>query len=269
MSPDGTRIAVTVDGPSPDVFIGDLARNTLRRLTFHPASDIRPLWSRDGRSVFYRSDMQGAAVYYQAADGTGAATKLVPVTGDGSPGIFTPEGGQLLFTQVDPTTARDIWAVTLQDGTPRRLVNDPGNQGAPVVSPDGKWLAYSDETGGESAIYVRPFPNVDSGKWQVVPSGAKWPAWSHDGRELFYQTGQAIRAVAIETKNAFTWSSSRLVVEGPYVGFGGSTGPRNFDVAADGRILAVKNNQRLDSQSSEIVVVQHWFEELKRLVPTN
>lgn len=252
-----------IENANVDTFVHDLGRTTTMRLTFHAAPESRPVWSADGKSVYFRSEADGPGVYEKAADGGGEARKLVAVTGDGSPNAVTPDGKHLLFSQVDPTTGRDVWTLNLSDGKATVLVNGPGNQGNAVVSPNGRWLAYHEESMG-GALVVRPFPDVSGGMWHVVSSGAKWPYWSRDGQELFYQTGRSIRAVRVEADGgSFKWSPSRLLFEGPYLGFGGLTGPRNYDVAADGRFLVIKDERGIGDAATEIVVVQNWIAELQ------
>jgi hypothetical protein len=136
------------------------------------------------------------------------------------------------------------------------------------VSPNGRWIAYQSSEIGE--IYVRPFPNVTAGRWQVVPSGAKWPVWSRDGRELYFVTTRGgIWAMGIEVAETPQWSSPKPLFAASYVGFPGLAGPRNYDLSPDGqRFLVIKEGAAAQQQSSELIVVEHWIEELKRLVPT-
>ena len=259
LSPDGARIAVGVGG---DISVVDVGTPTQMRLTFDPALDLRPVWSPDGKWIYFRSDAEGsAAIYRKASDGSGEATKLASISGDGSANFATTDGKYLLFTQIDRTTLRDVWMLDLETYRETALIVEPGGQGNPVVSPNGKWLAYGVEQGG--AIVVRPFPNVAEGRWEVVPSGAKWPAWSADGRELFYQAGQSINAVrVVDDAGSFKSTAPRQLFEGPYVGFGNLFGSRGYDVARDGRFLVVRNIATTEVTRSEIVVVQNWLSEV-------
>ena len=137
------------------------------------------------------------------------------------------------------------------------------------VSPDGRWVAYGSNESGQSEVYVRPFPDVDGGHWQVSTGGGTRPLWARSGRELFYlvEPGRMM-AVSIPPGPTFAAGKPQVVFEGRYFTGGG----RSFDVSPDGRrFLMIKDARgtRAEAPSPpQIVVVQNWTDELKRLVPT-
>lgn len=140
-----------------------------------------------------------------------------------------------------------------------------------VISTDGHWLAYESDESGRSEIYVRPFPNVETKRIQVSAGGGTRPLWSPTGRELFYYMApDTIMAVSVRLGANITLGNSQQVAKRPF-GFSVSTG-RNYDVSADGqRFLLFKDAPTPNGQKAaapEIHLVQHWDEELKRLVPT-
>jgi serine/threonine-protein kinase len=148
------------------------------------------------------------------------------------------------------------------------LIQTPFNEQNAEVSPDGRWVAYQSDESGQYEVYVRPFPDVDQGRWQVSTGGGTRPAWARSGRELFYLVGSGrIMAVAIQPGQAFAAGSPQVLFEGAYVA--ANTG-RTFDVSPDGkRFLMIKDRGTSQtSAASEIVFIQNWTEELKRLVPT-
>lgn len=133
------------------------------------------------------------------------------------------------------------------------------------ISPDGRYIAYESNESGEFEIYVRPFPDVNAGRWQVSSGGGRWPFWAPDGRELFYLSGQTeIVAVATSTEPTFTLGRRETLFDmGPYAGTANLS--RRIDISPDGeRFLLLKTA----ATQEDIVVVQNWFQELKRLVPT-
>src|SRR5262249_34856024 len=124
---------------------------------------------------------------------------------------FTPDGKTLVLRTTADKTGPDIGVMQLDgDRTVRPLIQSPGTDANAAVSPDGRWLAYSSEVAGRPDIYVRPFPNINGGTWQVTTDGGARPVWSRDGRELFYATfvtgGSAhlrIMAVPVHSGSAF------------------------------------------------------------------
>jgi serine/threonine-protein kinase len=270
LSPDGTRVAVDVVDQNADIWVWDLARATLTRVTSDPADDGFPLWTLDGRVVF-TSDRGGVRnLFSQAADSTAAAERLTKSPNPQWPTAVSPDGARVVFTERSPTTGEDVMAVSL-DRTHQvlPLVQTPFNERNGIVSPDGRWLAYEADDSGSFEIYVRPFPDVNRGHWQVSTSGGTQPLWGRSGRELFYFLPDgALMRVAV-TGEAWTAGAPTKVLEGRYVVRMGGNFPRNYDIAADGQRFLMFKSQGNDATGApaQIVVVQHFGEELKRLVP--
>jgi serine/threonine-protein kinase len=142
----------------------------------------------------------------------------------------------------------------------------------PELSPDGRWMAYQSSESGKFEVYVRPFPDVDSGRWQISADGGIEPLWARSGRELFYRNGEALMTVPISAGASFAYGNPRLVLKGPYIG--NAQGGRAYDVSPDGRRFLMLKQAPTSGDASEparptITVVLNWFEELKRRVPTN
>jgi serine/threonine-protein kinase len=144
-------------------------------------------------------------------------------------------------------------------------------EGFSALSPDGRWIAYVSNETGETEVYVRPFPNVDDGKWQISTNGGGEPLWSPDGRELFYLIGNnpgddEVYVVSVTAEPVFSPGAPELLFRGAY-GFGGSP---NWDISSDGqRFLMMKAEEQAEQTSGEtsLIVVNNWFEELNRLAP--
>lgn len=141
------------------------------------------------------------------------------------------------------------------------------------ISADGRWIAYQSNESGREEIYVRPFPKVDGGRWQVSTGGGTRPVWARNGRELFYlDENNLLTTVAVQTTPAFSAANPVTLFKTAYFsGFGGggqTVAGRTYDVSPDGqRFLMIKDAVAQDQVQANIVVVQNWFEELKRLVP--
>ena len=136
------------------------------------------------------------------------------------------------------------------------------------ISPDGRWLAYQSNETGHDEIYVRPFPNVDDGKRLVSPSGGMQPLWARNGRELFFESSGALMRVPLTMGSTLEAGTPTKLIDGPQsYGLPG----RMYDVSPDGRrFLMIKEIAGVDEvpPSARLILVQNWFQELKRLVPT-
>jgi serine/threonine-protein kinase len=142
------------------------------------------------------------------------------------------------------------------------------NEKLPQISPDGKWLAYQSTESGEMEVYVRPFPNVSQGRRQISLGGGQAPLWSRNGREIFYRNTTSVMAVEIQTSPALSAGTPTVLFGlGDYV-LAGTRGV-GYDVAPDGRFLFLKDETGGTGSHDHAVLVQHWFEELQRLVPRN
>jgi Tol biopolymer transport system component len=153
------------------------------------------------------------------------------------------------------------------------LIRTSAGESNGAVSPDGRWLAYQSNESGNWDIYVQPFgAGVTGVRSTVSNAGGTQPRWSHDGRELFF-VSPANEMMRVRVAAGTTWSAGtpeKLFDASPY--FWGGTGNPYFmyDIARDGRFLVVKlpTTPKSDTQGVDnLIVVQHWTEELKRLVP--
>ena len=265
ISPDGGRLALDVRDQGTDIWIWDFARETLTRLTFAPGGDFYPVWTPDGRRVAFASDRDGPDnLYWRAADGTGAVERLNESENYQLPTAFTPDGKQLVFVDFGEQGA-NLGVLSLE-GSPEPLLATEFNERNAEISPDGGWLAYQSNTSGQDEIYVRPFPNVEDGQWLISRGGGTRPLWSPDGRELFYlDSGNRLMAVDVQTKPSFAPGNAEELFGGYYARQAG----RTYDISLDGeRFLMIKQSGSDETSSTEFILVQNWFEELKRLVPT-
>ena len=148
---------------------------------------------------------------------------------------------------------------------------DASVDSADIGSPDGRWLAYEANDSGQLEIHVRPYPDVNSGHWRVSTGGGTRPLWSRTGRELFYVSPtDAILRIGVEPGASWTTTPPAIVVK---EGYGTATAAfpgRSYDVSPDGqRFLVLKPASEPNTAPPQLVVVQHFDEELKRLVPVN
>jgi serine/threonine-protein kinase len=276
LSPDGTRVAVGVLDEEQDIWTWDLSRRTLTRLTFDAASDSFPVWTPDGKQIVFastRSSSDGQAspgrrLYRRAADGTGAVERLTEGPNSQYSSGFSPDGAILVLTENSPDSDWDLRVLRVRgEPTVETLVRTSFGEVNGDISPDGRWIAYQSDAAGEPQIYVRPFPNVDAGQWQISTESGIQPLWSRDGRELFYRTlARGLMAVEIQTEPTFAASTPQRLLDGGGYFLGAGAG-RTYDVALDGqRFLMIR---AVTAESVEVIIVENFAEELRRLVPTD
>jgi serine/threonine-protein kinase len=273
ISPDGTKVATSIFADAKrDIWIWDLVRETPMRLTFDGVSAC-PLWSPDGNRIAFDSTRE-KAICWKAANGTGGDEKLGSITGQGlfSPWSLSGDGKTLVTLSRDMATNLDIGVMSIEgDRKWKPLLNQKYDETAVTISPDGHWMAYESNESGQYEIYVRPFPEVNAGKWPISTKGGRAPLWSPDGRKLFYRNGDAAMAVAIEPGPAFKPGKSEVLFRGPYVPRTGQE-PHPWDISRDGRFLMMKRVQPTEKAPAakaprKISIVVNWFEELKQRVP--
>jgi len=282
LSPDGTRVALDIRDQQQDLWIWDLARQTLTRLTDAPAPDQFPVWTPDSRRVLFASQRVASVsnLYGQAANNTGTVERLTTSPNVQFPLSISPDGTRLIVREAVPTTGVDLRILRLDPSTslgaspatpprtPSRqtepLLQTPFNEDNGEISPDGHWLAYQSNESGRFEISVRPFPNVDEGRWTISTSGGTRPLWARSGTELFYLDGAgAMTRVAVQTAPTFSAGTPAKVFDTRY--YNGGSG-RAYDVSPDGqRFLMIKASGT--EQAPSMVVVLNWLEELKAKLP--
>jgi Tol biopolymer transport system component len=279
LSPDGAHLALGLRDQEHDIWVWDFARESLRRVTFDPGPDESPVWMPDGRRIVFGFTAANAsgnrlpALSWLASDGTGTAERLETEASRFRamlPSSVSPDGTRIVAWSASQSAAIDVMMLTLSDRRIQPLIQTPSVERNGEISPDGRWLAYESNASGRLQIYVRPFPDVDGGLWQVSSDGGTQPLWARNGEELFYITpDRTLSRVRVEHEP--TWPSGTLGIRLDRQYFLGNEARsgRMYDVSADGRFLMIKDAAADRAASpATIVVVQNWHEELKRLVPT-
>jgi eukaryotic-like serine/threonine-protein kinase len=264
LSPDGQRVAVTIDELGSQEWLFDIGRGTLTRLTFEGSYNGGTAWTPDGKRITFGSDRAGPRnLFWQLADGSGGGgERLMTSSSVQVASSWSPDGQVLAFEDVGQETGFDIWIFHSNDRKASPFLQTRFNETAPRFSPDGRWLAYASDESGRSEIYVQPYPGP-GGKWQISTEGGTEPVWVRNG-ELFYRNGNKLMVVETATRPNFSAGNPKMLFEGSYARWGSLP---DYDVTPDGqRLLFSKPSEQA---REEINVVVNWFEELNQKVPTS
>ncbi len=268
ISPDGTRIAVTVAEENIDVYLWDIAQQTLSRFTFSDSSDVSPVWSPDGSRVAFSSTRpDGSGLFAKAAAGTGVVERLAETAQQSRAMSWSPDNRLAFYAQGQGQMG--VVPLDAEGAAPDILDPGDGREIRPALSPDGRWLAYEAEEAGQFNVVIRPFPIAGDAQWQVSAGGGSEPRWGPDGKELFFLGTGGMTVVQIETKPSFSHSPPQaLFALSPYriAPFGG-----RYDISPDGTHFLMLKAEGLaagdDIGSPGLVIVLDWFDELARSVP--
>lgn len=274
LSPDGRRLAASISGGSTtDIWLYDLARDALTRLTFLGSLNAMVAWTPDGKRIAFGSTKEGPLnIFWQSSDGSGGLERLITSDVSQIPNSWSRDGQLLAFTSNTPTTGYDVWVLRLSDRKALPFLQTSFNETTPSFSPEGHWLAYASGESGRYEVYVQPYPEP-GGKWQISTEGGTEPEWNRNGRELFYRNGRELfyrngakmMALDVSTQPSFAVGKARMLFEGQYDLL--SAQYSSYDVSPDGqRFLMLKTNEQ--AAPTQINVVLNWFEEVKQKAPS-
>jgi serine/threonine-protein kinase len=265
LSPDGRRIAVTIDGAFSKLWVLDVERGTLTRASQLAGDQDRGQWMPDGVHVTFGADTTGTGavrLFSDTSDSTGTATLLIDSSESPSPLGWSPDGRHLLYRQIGSTSGQDVWVYSAVDRMSMPLLQTTANEWSAAFSPDGRWVAYVSDESGRAEVYVRPFQGTGS-RTQVSIDGGTAPVWSRNGHELFFAKADTLFTAPVTLGRTFTSGPAHRLFSGPY-SFDEVT--VNYDVAPDGQRFLVPRNQ-IDSAPRQLEIVLNWIEELKQKVP--
>jgi serine/threonine-protein kinase len=281
ISPDGERVAFAIGNPSGvDIWVRDLERNTLSRLTFLGGENRYPVWTPDGLNILFLSrDPKNPGLYWVRSDGSAEAQRLTDGKSEDVPFTFTPDGKRLAFHRFG-ANGSEIWTAPVEGdlahprlGKAELFLESPFVDLEPAISPDGHWLAYASNESGTPQVYVRPFPGP-GGKWQISTGSGHFPVWSRSSHELFFEKlgDVGVMAAAFTFKRSpqgetFSASTPRIWSTVPLID---SDNYPNYDVAPDGkRIVAILAPEDAVSQKplTHLTFLLNFFDELQRKAP--
>jgi eukaryotic-like serine/threonine-protein kinase len=263
-SPDGKFLALTLRLPDPDIWIYDIERGTLRRVTFAPGEDELAIWSPDGKHLAFASNGRKQA-FLIPADGSGHEEPLFANETHFHLQSWSPDGKLIAFEKLGNSGQWEIWMLPFEgDRKPYSYLASEFRYSNPAFSPDGHWLAYATNESGRMEVFVQRFPGPGE-KVQVTADGGSHPVWSRDGRELIYEASGTLWAAEVTTSPTFHMGKSRVLYQGDIWHQG--SGP-NFALAPDKKHLAIVERVK-DPRGDSVNLVLNWNVELQRLLAHN
>ncbi len=265
LSPDGRTIAAMREKPSgSDVWLLEVERGLANRLTYDSQASTIPVWSPDGRTIAFQS----GSLFRADASGSGNAQPLTKSGDFQSPSDWSRDGRYLLYVEIVPGGRQDLWVLEMTpDGRAaagsRPYLKTPFNKTSArfYPQPNPRWVAYQSDESGRWEIYVQSFPEPGR-KWQISTSGGRSPAWSPDGRELYYSApGSKLTAVSLKLgPDSVEPSNPHELFELPV----DDSLNNPFEVSPDGRRFLVRT---LVNASPPLNVIVNWPALLKEGSP--
>jgi Tol biopolymer transport system component len=248
---------VSAESGAPNIWIHTAGKKS--RLTFEEVAD-RPAWHPSGQFISFSAVRGGDVdIYLQTSDGSSPPQHLV-----GSPGPdlgydWSADGRTLVGTTLITGKSGNVYYYRQKatgDWEAAPFVETEFDEYSPMLSPDGKYLAYTSNESGRYEVYVRQFPQ--GGRWQVSASGGMQPHWRGDGKEMFFVDGDSMMAVPVNLSPTFSSGTAKKLFEHKVLNrYRG----HQFDVSRDGqKFLVVEVVKEADRT---IQVVENWFAEFR------
>lgn len=285
-SPDGLRIAVDIraDGHD-DIWVYDLALGTSTKVTSEATNEERPVWTRDGRRIVYRSFKSpmhpvGETVSWKLADGTGDAQVLIQSNASLKPEAWHPTRNVLAYVATMPVTGDDVMMLPVEGdeaggwtpGQPTAFVQSAAREWGPAFSPDGRWVAYQSNESGRDEVYVRPFPGPGA-RVVVSSAGGVAPSWSRTRPELVFASPggdyrYVLMAASYRVENGSFLADRPRLWEARGVPLRHILGQREYALHPDGARVAIAQPSDDDAVGQKhLTYVQNFFDELRRIAP--
>jgi len=268
LSPDGRRVATAIENPGYDVWTYDLTSggNSLDRLT-SGGTHAWPIWSPDGRRVTFNSTQDTGVlnIFWKEVDGSAGDERLTSGERAQVPDSWSPDSRFLAYTESDRTGHVHVAVVDRQSAGELPEQKTAFDEGGPMFSPDGRWLAYASNESGQFEVYVRPFQRPGE-KQRVSTGGGTAPLWARSGRELFYRSGRRMMAVEVMSGATFQHGAARMLFEGPFLSAGQHV---NYDVSADAQRFIMILDRTVDTRPTQIEIALNSLDKLRQSAPVD
>jgi eukaryotic-like serine/threonine-protein kinase len=268
ISPNGDRVALDMTDPNAprDIWVMDVARAVLSRVTLEMSDDWNPAWSSDGTRLVFASTGSGAGTHIHAKSATGAGAEDLVFESNSNeiPTDWSPNGRYIPFSRQKTGGGVDLWVLDTIEKKASPFIETRFDKAQSKISPDGRWIAYTTNDSGMYQIVVQSFPDPNGGKWQITSQGGIEPKWRHDGRELYYLALDGkLMAVSIKGEKTIEAGTPTPLFETPLtVPRGQLPRTHRYDVAPDGRFLIAV--PKATATAPPIVAVMNWTSGLEK-----
>ena len=259
LSPDGTRVALTVGVQSQDhnLWIYDFVHRALTSLTADAGGEETPVWSPEGSRIAFSAARSGqpSMILALPVDGRGPPTQLSSGRHTIHVSDWSPDGRALAWTEFNPTHGGQIRVLAL-GGSPaiRNLVDGLFDARGAVFSPDGRWIAYASNETGRDEVYIQPYPGPGR-KTRISAGGGREPLWSRDGKTVYFRGQGRVMSAEVRTSPVVDPSTPRILFTDIYLSE--HRDDRNYDVSPDGRRFLMLKPAR-PFPPAELSVVLNW-----------
>jgi len=267
ISPNGERVALDITDPNAprDIWVMDVARAVLSRVTLEMTDDWNPAWSADGnRLVFASAGGTGTHIHTKSYTGAGSEDLVFESNDNEIPVDWSPNGRYIPFSRQKKGGGVDLWVLDTTEKKASPFIESRFDKAQSKISPDGRFIAYTTNDSGMYQIVVQSFPDPTGGKWQITSQGGIEPKWRRDGRELYYLALDGkLMAVSIKGEKEIGAGTPMALFDTPLTIQRGQL-PRThrYDVAPDGRfLLAVP---KATAAAPPIVAVMNWTAGLEK-----
>ena len=266
LSPDAKRLALHIVGGQDDIWIYEIERGAMTRFTFEPGEDETPAWSPDGQWLAFAGTVRGGdgrAVFRRRADGSGAEEVLWSSLNHSHVNDWSRDGRSVLAEVVDPKRRSDLVLIDVTAKTMAPLIATPFNEAAARVSPDGHWVAYHSDESGRAEVFIQAFPSLGH-KVQVSIGGGEQPAWSRDGRTLYFRSESEFKSARVES------GAGKIELSAPVTLFPDTflrpqvVHHTTYEVFPDGRMLLFRHPADVSARDAVVVGVFNWLDDVRR-----
>jgi len=266
LSPDGKKLALHLFDQDNDIWILDIGRGAMTRITFDAKEDETPAWSPDGQWIAFagsvRDGSPNRAVLRQRADGSPGEDLIWQGPNHSHVTDWSPDGKSILVEVADPKQRSDIFIIDVATKAARPLIATPYNESSARISPDGKWVAYLSEESGRREIYVQSFPQLGR-KTLISVNGGEQPVWSRDGRTIYFRNEKAFAAARIDVTGETIQAATPTVLFPDTFLRPQAVNHTTYEVFPDGSFLVFAPPDDRANTQSAVVAVFNWLDEVR------